>query len=445
MVKALHRAGIEVILDVVYNHTAEGDHEGPTFCFRGLDNSVYYILAGDKTHYANYSGTGNTVNANNTILRRLMLDSLHYWVQEMHVDGFRFDLASILSRDEDGRPMDSPPTLWDIESDPRLAGTKLIAEAWDAAGLYQVGSFAGDRWNEWNGKFRDDVRRFMKGERDSVSRLPARFLGSPDLYGHKKRGPEQSINFVTAHDGFTLNDLVSYNSKHNEANGEDNRDGSNHDISWNHGAEGPTADARINALRARQVKNFLAITLLSVGAPMLLMGDEMRRTQRGNNNAYCQDNEISWLDWRLLEKHPGLHRFVRELIRLRTHLDLLNNRENKSLSDFLREAEIRWHGLELNRPDWGQDSHSLAVTVQDQSEACLLHIIFNAYREALTFELPPAPDGAGSGWLRLMDTFRPSPEDIFPPAEAPAVSGERYKAQPHSIVLLVAEATDDET
>jgi glycogen operon protein len=445
MVKALHRAGIEVILDVVYNHTAEGDHEGPTFCFRGLDNSVYYILAGDKTHYANYSGTGNTVNANNTILRRLMLDSLHYWVQEMHVDGFRFDLASILSRDEDGRPMDSPPTLWDIESDPRLAGTKLIAEAWDAAGLYQVGSFAGDRWNEWNGKFRDDVRRFMKGERDSVSRLPARFLGSPDLYGHKKRGPEQSINFVTAHDGFTLNDLVSYNSKHNEANGEDNRDGSNHDISWNHGAEGPTADARINALRARQVKNFLAITLLSVGAPMLLMGDEMRRTQRGNNNAYCQDNEISWLDWRLLEKHPGLHRFVRELIRLRTHLDLLNNRENKSLSDFLREAEIRWHGLELNRPDWGQDSHSLAVTVQDQSEACLLHIIFNAYREALTFELPPAPDGAGSGWLRLMDTFRPSPEDIFPPAEAPAVSGERYEAQPHSVVLLVAEATDDET
>jgi glycogen operon protein len=285
----------------------------------------------------------------------------------------------------------------------------------------------------------------MKGDRNSASRLPARFLGSPDLYGHKKRGPEQSINFVTAHDGFTLNDLVSYNSKHNEDNGEDNRDGSNDDISWNHGIEGPTADPRIEALRARQVKNFLAITLLSVGAPMLLMGDEMRRTQRGNNNAYCQDNEISWLDWRLLEKNAGLHRFVKELIRLRTHLDLLNNRENKTLSDFLREAEIRWHGLELNRPDWGPDSHSLAVTVQNQSGACLLHIIFNAYREALTFELPPAPDGASSGWLRLMDTFHPSPEDIFPPAEAPAVSGDTYEAQPHSVVLLVAEATDGET
>ena len=442
MVKALHKAGIEVILDVVYNHTAEGDHTGPTFCFRGLDNSVYYIPAGNDGYYANYSGTGNTVNANNTVVRRLILDSLHYWVEEMHVDGFRFDLASILSRGEDGRPLESPPTLWDIETDPRLAATKLIAEAWDAGGLYQVGSFVGDRWNEWNGKFRDDVRHFLRGDRDSAARLPSRFLASPDLYQHKERGPEKSINFVTAHDGFTLNDLVSYNDKHNEANGEGNRDGSDHDISWNHGVEGPTSDPTIEALRARQVRNFLATTLLAVGTPMILMGDEMRRTQRGNNNAYCQDNEISWLDWRLLEQHGDLHRFVRELIRLRINLDLLNNRENKTLSDFLRDAEIHWHGPELNAPDWGPDSHSLAVSVQNRSGACLLHIIFNAYSEALAFELPQIPDGS-PGWRRLIDTARPSPEDICPPAEAPAAPKRSYKARPHSVVLLIAEAPDE--
>jgi isoamylase len=280
----------------------------------------------------------------------------------------------------------------------------------------------------------------MRGDRDSASRLPSRFLASPDLYGHKERGPEQSINFVTAHDGFTLNDLVSYDEKHNEENGEDNRDGGNHDISWNHGVEGPTDDPDIEALRGRQVKNFLALTLLSVGTPMILMGDEMRRTQRGNNNAYCQDNEISWLDWRLLGKHRGLHRFVRELIRLRTRLELINNRDNKTLNDFLKEAEIHWHGLKLHRPDWGSDSHSLAVTVQNPSGACLLHFIFNAYSESLTFELPMAPPGAEGGWCRLIDTFRPSPEDICPPAKAPPHTGRTYLAQPHSIVVLVAES-----
>ena len=314
LVKALHRAGIEVILDVVYNHTAEGDERGPTLSFRGLANEAYYILEQDRARFANYSGTGNTLNANQAIVRRMILDSLRYWVREMHVDGFRFDLAAILARDETGRPLENPPVLWDIESDPVLAGTKLIAEAWDAAGLYQVGSFVGDSWKEWNGRFRDDVRGFVKGDRGTVRMLASRVLGSPDIFGHEEREPEQSLNFVTCHDGFTLNDLVSYNGKHNEANGEGNRDGADNNLSWNCGVEGPSEDEAVESLRRRQVKNFIVMLLTSIGTPMLLMGDEMRRTQRGNNNAYCQDNEVSWLDWSLLDRHRDLHRFVKMLI-----------------------------------------------------------------------------------------------------------------------------------
>ena len=293
MVKALHRAGLEVILDVVFNHTTEGGRTGPTLCYRGLANDTYYILEKDKSRYADYTGCGNTLNANQSIVRRLIQDSLRYWVSQMHVDGFRFDLASILSRDEEGRLLPNPPVLWDIESDPLLADTKLIAEAWDAAGLYQVGSFIGDRWQEWNGRFRDDVRRFLKGDNGSVSGVAARILGSPDIYGHKEREAEQSINFVTCHDGFTLNDLVSYDRKHNEANGENDRDGSDDNLSWNCGVEGPTEDPTVEALRNRQVKNFFALELLSAGTPMLLMGDEVRRTQRGNNNAYLPGLLIS--------------------------------------------------------------------------------------------------------------------------------------------------------
>ena len=272
MVKALHRAGIEVILDVVFNHTAEGDHGGPTLCFRGLDNSTYYILEPDRSRYANFSGTGNTLNANHPIVRRMIVDSLRYWVEEMHVDGFRFDLASILARDSSGHVMSNPPVLWDIESDPALAGTKMIAEAWDAAGLYQVGSFVGDSWKEWNGRFRDDVRDFFRGAEDSVTRIADRFLGSPEIYGHKEREAEQSVNFVTCHDGFTLNDLVSYNQKHNEENGEDNRDGANDNRSWNCGVEGPSDDPGVEKLRNRQVKNFLTVTMLSLGVPMIRDG-----------------------------------------------------------------------------------------------------------------------------------------------------------------------------
>ena len=305
MVKALHRAGIEVILDVVFNHTAEGGMNGPTICFRGIDNPTYYILEEDDAQYADYSGCGNTLNANHPVVRRMIIDSLRYWVTEMHVDGFRFDLASILSRDSSGQVLPNPPVLWDIESEPALAGTKLIAEAWDAAGLYQVGTFVGDAWKEWNGRFRDDARDFFRGEPGAVGRLADRMLGSHEVYGHKQRGPEQSVNFVTCHDGFTLNDLVSYNEKHNEDNGEDNRDGASDNKSWNCGIEGPTDDPAIEELRNRQVKNFLSVTMLSLGVPMIVMGDEVRRSQAGNNNAYCHDDESAWFDWSLGRKTRG--------------------------------------------------------------------------------------------------------------------------------------------
>ena len=433
MVKALHRAGIEVILDVVYNHTAEGSHEGPTFCFKGLENGVYYLLEQDRSRYANYTGTGNTLNANQPIVRRLILDSLHYWAEEMHVDGFRFDLASILARDESGRPLENPPVLWDIESDPVLAGTKLIAEAWDAAGLYQVGTFIGDSWKEWNGRFRDDIRSFVKGENGTVSHLATRLLGSPDLYGHQEREPEQSVNFVTCHDGFTLNDLVSYNGKHNEANNEGNRDGTDDNRSWNCGVEGPTADPEVERLRNRQVKNFFSITLLSMGTPMLLMGDEVRRTQRGNNNAYCQDSEISWFDWTLLDGHRDVHRFVKTLIQLRLRRDLSREDPGLSLNQLLCQSEIRWHGVRLNQPDWGQDSHSLAATARSLKGTYLLHLMVNAYREPLLFELP-SPESPG--WQRLVDTYLESPADIYDVTTAPIVAGSTYQVQPRSVVLL---------
>ncbi len=434
MVKALHRAGIEVILDVVYNHTAESHDQGPTICFRGLENDDYYILEPDKARYADYSGTGNTLNTNHSTVRRLIMDSLRYWVEVMHVDGFRFDLASILSRDEDGRPLTNPPILWDIESDPVLAGTKLIAEAWDAAGLYQVGSFVGDQWKEWNGRFRDDVRSFFRGEEGAVKKLPDRFFASPDLYGHEEREPEQSINFVTCHDGFTLNDLVSYSHKHNEANGEDNRDGHNDNRSWNCGVEGPSDEPDVERLRCRQVKNFFVINLLALGVPMILMGDEMRRTQRGNNNAYCQDNEINWLDWRLLERYGDIHRFVRKMIRLRLSLDVFQQERGQSLNQFLQSSRIDWHGIKLYQPDWSDHSHSLAFTVQGRD--LLFHIIFNAYREPLEFELPPLPSEPPAAWRRIIDTYRESPDDIGDMSRAPVVDGQTYCVQAHSVVLL---------
>jgi isoamylase len=437
MVKALHRAGIEVILDVVFNHTAEADHDGPTLSFRGFDNLTYYILEQDRSRYANYSGTGNTLNANHPIVRRMILDSLRYWVKEMHVDGFRFDLAAILERDESGQLMPNPPVLWDIESDPELAGTKLIAEAWDAAGLYKVGSFIGDSWKEWNGRFRDDVRSFFRGEEHSVRHFADRLLGSPAIYGHKEREAEQSVNFVTCHDGFTLNDLVSYNSKHNEANGENNRDGTNDNRSWNCGFEGPTDNPGVEKLRNRQVKNFLTVTMLSVGMPMLLMGDEVRRTQFGNNNAYCQDNETSWFDWTFLTKHPDIHRFVTLLNARRVLRDAEPERQRVSLSQLLRGVNLRWHGVKLNEPDWSENSHSIAFNVEVKEAKLLFHVILNAYWEPLDFALPRLDYAAENPWRRWIDTALESPHDISEWAKAEPFHGYNYRTESRSVVILV--------
>ena len=439
MVKALHRAGLEIILDVVFNHTAEVDHVGPTLSFRGLDNTTYYTLEeADRSRYANYSGTGNTFNANHPVVRRMIVDSLRYWVEAMHVDAFRFDLASILERDESGNVMPSPPVLRDIESDPILAGTKLIAEAWDAAGLYQVGSFVGDSWKEWNGRFRDDVRSFFRGEEGSIEGFADRLIGSPSLYGHKQRGPEESVNFVTCHDGFTLNDLVSYERKHNEANGEDNRDGADDNRSWNCGVEGPTENSDIEKLRTRQVKNFFTVTMMSPGMPMMLMGDEVRRTQGGNNNAYCQDNETSWFDWTLLTKRADVHRFVTLLNARRALRDVEHERQRVPLNELLRQAQIIWHGVKLGEPDWRHSSHSLAFTARATMDRTSYHVILNAYWEPLEFEIPSVAADGRPPWRRWIDTFLDSPHDIVDWEQAPLVPGHTYRAEPHSVVVLFA-------
>ena len=438
MVKALHRAGLEVILDVVFNHTAEGGAVGPTLCLRGFDNDAYYILEEDGSCYADYTGTGNTLNANRPIVRRMILDSLRYWVEEMHVDGFRFDLASVLSRDQMGRPMNDPPVIWDIETDPVLAGTKLIAEAWDAGGLYQVGDFVGNAWKEWNGRFRDDIRSFMKGDKGTVTKLPHRLIASPDVYDAEKWQQKRSINFVTCHDGFTLNDLVCYNFKHNESNAEANRDGTNDNLSWNCGFEGPSENAEIEAVRNRQVKNFLTLTLLAQGTPMLLMGDEVRRTQHGNNNAYCHDNETSWFDWTLLERHADVRRFAERLIAHR--LNLVAQRrwpDQQTLADFLREARIEIHGIKLHEPDWSDESHSLAFTAMGPAGG-MFHFMINGYWQPLTFEIFKEPGKRACRWI---DTSLPSPDDICELDDARVVDGRTYLVQPRSIVCLFIHAS----
>ena len=436
LVKALHRAGIEVILDVVFNHTAEGKGDGPTLCYKGIDNPTYYILDDGGARYADYSGCGNTLNANHPVVRRLIVDSLRYWVTEMHVDGFRFDLASILSRDSAGHPLPNPPVLWDIETDPALAGTKLMAEAWDAAGLYQVGSFVGDAWKEWNGRFRDNARDFFRCAPGSLRRFADSLLGSHEVYRHKEREAEQSVNFVTCHDGFTLNDLVSYNEKHNEANGEDNRDGEGHNRSWNGGAEGPTDDPAVEAVRDRQVRNFFTATLLSLGVPMFVMGDEVRRTQRGNNNAYCHDDEWVWFDWSLVEKHADLHRFVKLLLARRLLRNVAFEQQRISLTEMLDKANKAWHGVKLFEPDWGDHSHAVAFTAEFRSEKLLMHLILNTYWEPLEFELPPAR----APWGLWIDTFLPPPHDIVEWQSARPVAGNTYRAGPRSVVVLFAPA-----
>lgn len=405
MVRVLHRAGIEVILDVVFNHTAEGNEWGPTLSFRGIDNPVYYLLEDERRHYKNYSGCGNTFNCNHPVVRDFILDCLRYWVSEMHVDGFRFDLASILGRDAQGNLASNPPLLERIAEDPILRDVKLIAEAWDAGGAWQVGRFAGQRWSEWNCHFRDEVRRFWRGDPGLRGVLASRLCGSEDLYQAGGKQPLNSINFITCHDGFTLNDLVSYERKHNEANGEDNRDGSDANWSANYGAEGVTDDAQIEVLRLRQLKNFIATLFLSRGVPMLLGGDEFRRSQRGNNNAYCQDNELSWYDWSLAERNCELLRFVRELIALRKRHPVLNTEY------FYAAEDITWFDPGGAYPDWHSEARTLGCVIHggriEDTEFCLL---FNAAPHAMEFRLPARQ--SGEPWQLIVNTAEPAPADV---------------------------------
>ena len=435
MVKALHKAGIQVILDVVFNHTSEGNHEGPVINFKGFDNSIYYYLSGqDKRYYMDFTGCGNTFNCNHPIGAKLITECLRFWVEQLHVDGFRFDEASILSRGEDGKPLRYPPVLWNLELMEALADTKLIAEAWDAGGLYQIGGFPGYRWAEWNGRYRDDIRRFVRGDPGLIAAVASRIAGSSDLYQHARHGPVNSINFITCHDGFTLMDLVSYNTKHNEANGEGNRDGINENLSNNCGVEGETDDEAVNRLRIRRIKNFAAILLLSQGVPMILGGDEIGRTQRGNNNAYCQNNEISWYDWSLCEKNRELLRFFQAMIAFRKAHDTL--RRKAFFTGALNERglpDIAWHGLKLAPPDWNNPSaRTLAFTIASpRPDASDIHVILNMDETEHEFALPAIP---GRRWRVFADTAYPAPDDVE--TNRP-VDGDSYRAGSFSVAILI--------
>jgi isoamylase len=440
LVKAMHKAGIEVILDVVFNHTDEGNHQGPTFSFKGIDNRTYYLLVpSELQYYMDFTGCGNTFNCNHPMGQKLIVESLEYWVRETHVDGFRFDEGSILSRGEDGMPCARPPLVWLIELDDKLADTKLIAEAWDAAGLYQIGHFPGDRWSEWNGRYRDDVRRFVRGDPGLVGAIASRLGGSADIYQERGGSPSNSVNFVTCHDGFTLNDLVSYNQKHNQANGENNYDGNNDNLSWNCGAEGDSSDPNIESLRNRQIRNLATILLLSRGMPMFVAGDEIRRSQKGNNNAYCQDNEISWFDWTLVKQQSEMHRFFRHMIRFRkAHAAV---RRDQFFNGSVNErglVDVSWHGTKLNSPGWDDpNARALAMTLAGFDGDSDLHVMFNMFWESLDFELPVVP---GRRWRLAVDTAQPSPHDIADPGFEPEVPGDTRRVEGRSIVVLVNRA-----
>jgi glycogen operon protein len=438
MVRALHRAGIGVILDVVFNHTAEGGFAGPVLNFKGFANETFYCLDPlDKTRHLDFTGCGNTVSANHPMVTRFIVDSLEYWVREMHVDGFRFDLASALARDEVGLPMHNPPVLWAIELSDVLARTKIIAEAWDAAGLYQVGSFPGYRWMEWNGRYRDSVRRFVRGDPGLVAEMATRLSGSSDLYQRNLRHPINSINFVTCHDGFTLQDLVSYDRKHNRANGEGNRDGCSDNLSWNCGIEGATNNPEVLELRRRQARNFLAVLFLSQGIPMLLAGDEVLREQGGNNNVWCQDNPLGWFDWTLVERNADVLRFVRGLIALRKRHPNLQRRQ--FLSGRVREGssipDIAWHGVDLDAPQWlDKGCRVLAFTLAPREPAeGPLHVMFNMGVEPAAFAVPDLHQWR---WHLALDTGLAAPADLVEPADQRPVSALRYHLGPRSIVVL---------
>jgi isoamylase len=439
MVKALHKAGIEVILDVVFNHTGEGNHMGPTISFKGFGNDAYYIIhPTERQYYMDYSGCGNTVNANHPVVEKFIIDCLHYWVEEMHVDGFRFDEGSVLARGSGGGPMDFPPVIWGIELSDKLQDTKVIAEPWDAGGLYHVGRFPGTRWSEWNGRFRDDVRRFVRGDFGLVGAIATRIAGSADMYQGVGRGPSNSVNFITAHDGFTMYDLVAYNSKHNDANGESNRDGLDDNMSWNSGSEGETDDPGVNALRRRQIKNFASILFLSQGVPMFVAGDEIGRTQRGNNNAYCQDNDISWFDWDLAEGNSDLFRFFKQMIALRrSHASLRRRSFLSGQPTRGGELDVRWHGLELEHPDWDSGSRLLAFTLAgvDPLEPDL-HVMMNMDSASHDFAVPREGD---KQWAVFADTARESPDDIAEFGQERPFEGERCTVDGRSIVILVSQ------
>jgi isoamylase len=431
MVQAFHHAGLEVILDVVFNHTAEGNELGPTLCFRGIDNTIFYMLADDKRYYRDYTGTGNSINANHPVVREHILTALRYWVVEMHVDGFRFDLASVLGRGRSGNVLSNPPLLERIAEDPILRDVKLIAEAWDAAGAYEVGSFSERRWAEWNGQYRDDVRRFWRGDEGFLGLFAQRICGSADIYSKSGKGPESSINFVTCHDGFTLQDLVSYRQKHNEANGENNHDGANANFSENYGEEGETADDRIESIRKRQIKNFLLTLFISRGVPMLLGGDEFRRTQRGNNNAYCQDNETSWYDWSTLEQHHEIYCFTRGMIAFRRAHRVL------SVERFYTDAEIQWFSHQGDLPHWTDPKEKQLACLIYESDHQALYLMFNARTEAVDFYLPPMPNGAR--WHLAVDTGHEAPQDLFKAGDEPLLDHvQAYPLQPRSSAILVA-------
>ncbi|MGW8257142.1 MAG: glycogen debranching protein GlgX [Thermoguttaceae bacterium] len=446
MVRALHQAGIEVILDVVFNHTAEGNQYGPTLSFKGLENRVYYMLENGGGTYRNYSGCGNTLNGNHPIVREMIFHCLRYWVRNYHIDGFRFDLASILSRDRKGDLVPNPPVVESIGEDPLLADTKIIAEAWDAAGAYQVGTFGNMRWAEWNGRFRDDIRRFWRGDDNMVGPLATRLAGSSDLYESSGRKPYHSINFITSHDGFTLNDLVSYNEKHNEANGEQNRDGETNNFSCNYGVEGSTRRASIKTIRKRQIKNMLATLMLSQGVPMLLSGDECRRTQRGNNNAYCQDNAISWFDWSLVEKYQSLRRFSQALIAFRRAEPSVRR------TDFLhgvsaqadRLPDVTWYNANGQEIDWTKDQRSLIALIGAALQRDVLSnmshyllMFFHAAVEPMLFNIPKSV--RKFPWKFFIDTAAESPADIYPKLDGPpAPKNGLVRLEGRSLVVLIA-------
>lgn len=435
MVQALHGAGIEVILDVVFNHTAEGNEQGPTLCFRGIDNTIFYMLTDDNRYYKDYTGTGNTINANHPVVQDHILSALRYWMVEMHVDGFRFDLASVLGRDGTGKLLANAPLLERIAEDPILRDVKIIAEAWDAAGAYEVGSFSEKRWAEWNGRYRDDIRRFWRGDDGMLGLFASRICGSADIYTKSGKGPESSINFVTCHDGFTLNDLVSYRYKHNEANGENNHDGTNCNFSENYGAEGETTDAGIGALRKGQIKNFLLTLLISRGVPMLLGGDEFRRTQGGNNNAYCQDNETSWHDWRCLEQHREIFRFARGMIAFRRAHPILSKER------FYTDAEIHWFGPQGGSPNWADPKEKQFACLIYEEEQSALYLMFNADADAVVFVLPPVSPGAQ--WCLAVDTSCKAPQDLFAAGAEPLWEDPKtYHLSPRSSAILLVRRTN---